>query len=293
MPILGGDPAPTRTPCKDKKNYNGTSSNWSPSLLDILFHIWPSDRGDPLSWSKKQRRAFHRIKSGIYRHQEETLRFLTLTTSKDRTTQQNLSLNDCFKILTKRMFRLTPRKLIEQNYLSQNKAQYVYGAENLDEKLNYFEYFKVETSEGNGVLHILYYGCYYPQQWLSDNWKDITKGSYIIDIRQVKEQTFNTTKLTRYCINQYVSGQDALIRFSYSKNWCLPGFASYFQRLKKEHRYLLDEPQVCKNGHIRKYGRDYKKVYETFYSWIDAMAGREDPSLWCSTHQTILRRYEK
>ena len=99
-----------------------------------------------------------------------------------------------------------------------------------------FEYFKVETSEGNGVFHILYFGDYLPQKWISDQWLDIHK-SPIVDIRATKRGVNNSRKLTRYILTQYVSDQDLLVRCSWSYGWVFKGFVHIWRHLIKALGY--------------------------------------------------------
>ena len=101
-------------------------------------------------WTFKQKRAYHRVLSG-YRFSiflSKPLRFFTLTTAIG--VKRNI--NDDFQILKKRIGR----------------------------KFGHLEYFKVKSSEGNGVLHVIYRGPYIPQKWLSRHWNDI-RGSPIVD----------------------------------------------------------------------------------------------------------------
>lgn len=93
-----------------------------------------------------------------------------------------------------------------------------------------FDYLKIETYEGaNGVFHILYFGDYIPQKWLSDNWKDITETAYIVDIRAVRKGVYNSKKLASYCVSQYCSGQSKFVRYSWSWGWCFRGFVKWFK----------------------------------------------------------------
>ena len=155
--------------------------------LDNIFHKSPS-----LSqWSVSQKRAYQRILSGLVRAQRSNrmVRFLTLTTSLNGS---YIDLVDDFEALKKRIRR-------------------EYGS---------FEYFRVRTKEGNGVLHVLATGSYIPQDWLSDAWCDIHKAK-VVDIRLLKN---SGNKLARYVISQYCTSQRLYDGYSYSHNWVFPGF---------------------------------------------------------------------
>ena len=107
-------------------------------------------------WSKKQKRCYHRIQSGLvkYNAQKLLIRFITLTSSP-ASTPHNISRD--FQILTQRIRR----------------------------KYSKFEYIKINTNEGHGVIHLLYNGSYIPQKWLSNQWSIIHK-SPIVDVRAVR-----------------------------------------------------------------------------------------------------------
>src|SRR5574340_1523249 len=105
-----------------------------------------------LSWTKKQKRAYHRAKSGIkvagLLH--APVKHLILTTSPEG---QYRNLSSDFQVLRKRVQRK-------------------FGV--------LLPYFKVETNEGYGVLHVLYRAKQYlPQQWLSIQWSDIHKAGVV------------------------------------------------------------------------------------------------------------------
>lgn len=104
------------------------------------------------------------------------LRFMTLTTS-NKGCDNNLKID--FNILVKRIRRR-------------------YGT---------FEYVRVRTDEGNGVLHIIFRGCYIPQKWLSEQWDDI-HCSWNVDIRDT--QRYHCS----YVVNQYLCGQSSFVRYS-------------------------------------------------------------------------------
>jgi hypothetical protein len=96
------------------------------------------------------------------------------------------------------------------------------------------EYFKIETTEGNGVLHMVWAirsekPVYIPQKWLSSAWESIT-GAKIVYIcklgakrRNKAGRTFQkrSTKehlkyIARYMAGQYLADQEAIARVSWS-----------------------------------------------------------------------------
>ena len=142
-------------------------------------------------WSPKQRRAYHRIMSGykLSQYLGARLRFMTLTTS-------HIMKRD-FNTLVKRIRRR-------------------YGQ---------FDYIRISTTEGNGVLHILYRGSFIPRKWLQSQWKDIHL-SWNVDIRDT--QRYHCA----YVVNQYLVGQSSFIRYSMTWAWVWKGFATSWKELK-------------------------------------------------------------
>lgn len=150
-------------------------------------------------WSNKQRRCYHRIMSGYKLSQffGGRLRFMTLTTSNEG---RNNDLKKDFNTLVKRIRRR-------------------YGR---------FEYLRVRTGEGHGVLHILYRGTFIPHSWLQSQWIDIHH-SWNVDIRDT--QRYHCS----YVVNQYLCGQSAFVRYSATASWIFRGAVAQWNILKKQY----------------------------------------------------------
>jgi hypothetical protein len=182
----------------------------------------------------KQKRSFHTVLSGLKfaRYGKKDVRFLTLTTAvicKDQQGYEDGSLNKDFRILQKRISRYSPFKLWRDGYISKSQMTRKYGHSDLGKRFN-FEYFKVETNEGNGVLHILYRGLYLPYNFLVDNWQDIHL-SWDLNIKLV--DTKDPVGSSLYIVSQYVGGQgSAYVRSSQSWKWLFRGFKSAWYDLK-------------------------------------------------------------
>jgi len=148
-------------------------------------------------WSPKQRRAYHRIMSGYKMAQfsKQRLRFMTLTTSNEG---RDNDIKRDFNVLVKRIRRH-------------------YGR---------FEYIRVRTSEGNGVLHVLYRGTFIPRSWLKKQWSDI-HASWLVDIRDT--QRYHCS----YIINQYLCSQSSFVRYSCTTQWIFRGAVKQWTALKK------------------------------------------------------------
>lgn len=138
-------------------------------------------------WLPKDRRAYHRVLSGfkIAQHFSQHLRFLTLTTSREAF---NRNLKEDTNTLIKR---------IRRRYRS-------------------FEYFRVRTNEGNGVVHLIFRGSYLPRSWVKDQWEDI-HSSWNVDIRECRRYH------QKYIINQYICEQEGYTRYSMSGIWLPKG----------------------------------------------------------------------
>jgi hypothetical protein len=156
--------------------------------------------------------------------QGKQMRFMTLTT-KRYVEQKNL--NDDFQKLRKRIKRLKPYKMVKDGYIKPTELHKYYPNTAIGEFLE-FEHLKVRTSEGGGVLHVLFKGDYIPRKWLCDNWSDIRSGSWNVDIRLCRDDH------AVYVVNQYLSDQSAFVRYSWSWGWVYRGFVKNWY-LFKEH----------------------------------------------------------
>jgi hypothetical protein len=135
-------------------------------------------------------------------------------------------INDDFQKLNKRIKRLTPLKLVRNGYIKLNEIRKYYPQKSMGEFID-FDYCKVETSEGGGVLHIIFKGDFIPQKWLSVQWNDIRNGSWNVDIRLCRDTH------ACYVVNQYLSGQNAFERYSWSWGWVYKGFIKNWYNFKK------------------------------------------------------------
>jgi hypothetical protein len=157
--------------------------------------------------TKQQRKAYHRIASGIYYRSAKgwRLRFLTLTLKEG---SQN-DIHECFRVLKERIRR----------------------------KFKDFEYFAVKILEARPHMHLIYFGSFMLQRWLRDAWQEITGDSFIVDIRSTREEAYDAQRLAGYCISQYVTCQEGTIRFSKSKNWLPKDWMQTWKGLLKYCKY--------------------------------------------------------
>lgn len=191
------------------------------------------------SFSPKARRWYQRMLSGVTHHEanRRRIRVITLTTSP-RARALGFNLNDDFQVLRKRIQRRWP------------------GAG--------FSYWKLRTSEGNGVLHILYVGPWIPQSWLSQNWDEV-HNSPIVYIQEFKRRR---KRLVSYLLSHYLPGHDhggLYTRMSWSWSWVFRGFATAWA-------------YVWKNGDT---------MYEAIYDWNKLMR-RKDPEYYYKMRRNLL-----
>jgi len=108
----------------------------------------------------------------------------------------------------------------------------------LDRRLGFggVQFFQVLTTEGNGVLHVVWAwkgqrSFYVPQDWLSREWNRI-HGAPVVWVRRVGNGQRDRDKVSRYVIQQYCGGQSGFVRFSYSWWSCDFAVAKCWETLK-------------------------------------------------------------
>jgi hypothetical protein len=185
-----------------------------------------------VDFNSKQKRSFQTVLSGLKfaRYGGKTIRFLTLTSSLLwAQSEGSAQLNSDFQVLKKRICRYSPYRLYKEGYITKSNMISKYGHRNILSKFH-FEYFKVETNEGNGVLHILYRGSYLPYNFLVDNWQDIHL-SWDVSIKHIDID--NSKSAACYVVSQYVSNQkSSYVRSSWSWNWVFRGFKFIWYRMR-------------------------------------------------------------
>lgn len=92
-------------------------------------------------------------------------------------------------------------------------------------------YFCLRTSEGNTVLHIVYWGQYIPQRWLSRTWNKI-HGAKIVDIRKCYSNRRKVNGLVGYLLSRYLQNQP-IERMSYGWRWAWLGFCKSWTKFKQ------------------------------------------------------------
>jgi hypothetical protein len=87
------------------------------------------------------------------------------------------------------------------------------------------EYWKLNTNEGHGVIHAIFKGCYVPQRWLSDAWKQI-HGARVVDVRALRN---SPRRLANYLVGNYLCKQ-SYERMSWSWGWVFRGFCEVWKK---------------------------------------------------------------
>jgi len=211
--------------------------------------------GSKQVWTGSQRKAFIRLKCGIRAHDGEVLRFLTLTSAPEMLR----SIQDVFDCMKTAVKRYTPERLVREGYVSRNKLRKFYPNKNPCSSLK-FEYIKIKTSEGNGVLHIPYYGDYLPYNFLCDLFSYYSGFAWDLDIRKVgkiRRSDRDRKKVSYYVINQYVTnqkdenGNSAYMGYSCSWNWIFRGFTAWYNEFRRTHWHLdYDERELLITNYL-------------------------------------------
>jgi hypothetical protein len=217
----------------------------SPRVFD--FELRRYVEAGKVGYTKKQRRAFQRLMSGLTvgKNRKERLRFMTLTSSLESVGR---NLNADFRALKMRIFRKYHFKM---------------------------KYWKIRTNEGNGVLHIVYRGKYIPQEWLSDQWAEIHK-SPIVDIRSLRETRKGLKGIVYYLLGSYLTKQ-SFERMSWGYSWVFPAFVSSWKRLIEKYGFkqalflwnglLRSQFVVTRQVRLTRFLPEYKHTSEKSLPW--------------------------
>jgi hypothetical protein len=171
-------------------NFQGVSVPSSPSLV----HIGRSGAFQRIfkPWSKFVKRRYGQMLSWVKEARGRGCQLLRM----DLTTASNIDKNT----LKKHFQEL--RRRIEKKYGYR------------------IEFYKIVTSEGFGVYHLILAiewarAVWIPQAWLSEQWDKI-HGSKIVYIRRMGNRKRDDTKVASYLCCQYLADQDKHVRVSWS-----------------------------------------------------------------------------
>ena len=196
----------------------------SPSLVNIGQDRTWKNRGQ---WDRQQKRVFRTLQSWIILKASSGYQlFFVHFTGGTGADQGKLAEHD--KELKKRVFRELGYKVDE---------------------------FKVQTREGNGVLHCVWavkseQAVWISQSWLSEQWQAI-HGAHRVWINRIKTSKRDLKNVANYVVNQYVAGQTSIVRCSYGWRTCKVALGvgwAQFKKLTSELRPIKYYEQF--------YGRD-------------------------------------
>ena len=105
-----------------------------------------------------------------------------------------------------------------------------------DHNLEIREYFKVTTTEGNGVIHLLYEGDWISEGTIIKEWNEL-HGSQIIYIEEQQLDTEGLLNQACYLVTQYLSNQqNCVTRYGMTKNWVYPAFLKDWKMILVNNR---------------------------------------------------------
>jgi hypothetical protein len=214
--------------------------------------------------TKKQKARFMRVRSGVdvAKAKKERLDFLTLSTQYDKKQpRQRLKrikdLNYAFTKLKQKIEYYWQKKLYcqfcQKNHLEpfeihkrKKSVKYPEYWAMLRCKLRYI---KVKTSEGGGVLHIIFRKpAHYPpipKNWLHNEWLKIW-GSWNTSIDEVPiDDAFH---ISSYVVGKYFVDQP-IIRLSYGQQWVYSGFVKGFHKVIDVYANMRQSPKKDKEKH--------------------------------------------
>lgn len=203
-----------------------------------------------MKWDKKRKKAYARCLDGLRKASilGNRVRFLTLTTPACN--GENLD-NDNKRKLIQLLWRLLYFRI---------KDSVCY---NID------AYFSVRTSEGNGVIHVVFTGDYIDFEWLQEEWVKIN-GSNFIWICDPYKYFKDDKSVARYFVSQYIGVcQPDDFVYGFSHNWIYPGFIKDFKECKKCSCDYSVEPVYIDYYGYPHFKVDYVKLYDKWFDWIE------------------------
>jgi hypothetical protein len=129
----------------------------------------------------------------------------------------------------------SPERLAKHHQELRKRVKRVYGYD--------VEHFQVQTREGNGVLHCVWAiknkgAVYIDQEWLADTWQKIHEAR-VVWIKRLSGE-LHRKRAAIYLATQYLAGQDALVRMSYSWHKCKIALAKGWRQLRRIYTNMQD-----------------------------------------------------
>lgn len=198
--------------------------------------------------SKRQRRLFQRMATGlqIAHNQDADMYFMTLTTSNNRVLNKKgeiRSLTDSFRLLKQRIKVATIKRCRFDGF-------------------RFNRYYCLKTEEGNGVLHVIFWGHYIPIEWLRCTWEQI-HGAFEVGIEQITKKRKGVNGLVGYLLDRYLLNQKRIVRMSYGWKWAWLGFCKSWKHTKQTYGQLRAGYGKFENN-IRFKGRYHFRAVEAW-----------------------------
>lgn len=153
--------------------------------------------GGPLKWSRKQKRGYNRVLSCLQYWQSRGYQMLWVMLSSSPESESG--------------------KLAENHYRLRQMVE--------SQGFPGIQHFQVRTSEGNGVLHVIWAWkaedgfreklFFVRQSWLSKAW-DKLHCARVVWISKIGKSRRDSMQVARYCIAQYLGEQSGYEYMSYS-----------------------------------------------------------------------------
>lgn len=176
---------------------------------------------------RQQYRARNRLYHGIRiaRNEKEHIRFLTLTTSKNRVLRRKKEGDKWIRV---------PRTIRESFDVLKLKIKRATQEKDGFKGFKFNRYLMVRTHEGLGVLHIIWWGGrFIPKEWIRNQWFRI-HGAFEIKIEHVPENEEDTQKVAHYVVSNYLQGQK-IARMSYGWRWAWLGVCKSWEKVKESY----------------------------------------------------------
>lgn len=131
----------------------------------------------------------------------------------------------------------TPKRSLRQSFQNlRNRIKRAKLARCGFNGFNFNRYYCLRTDEGNGVLHIVFWGKYIPIDWLRNAWYEI-HGAVQADVRMVSTKKNKVNGLVGYLLDRYLMKQKVK-RMSYGWKWAWLGFCKSWKNVKENYRLL-------------------------------------------------------
>jgi hypothetical protein len=229
--------------------------------------------------TKKQKGHFMRVRSGVDLAiaKKERLDFLTLTTQYDKERpeqrlKRSKDLNYAFTKL-KQKIEYYWQKTLYNRFCRKNllKPYEIHGRKKSIKYPEYWamyrcklRYIKVKTSEGGGVLHVIFRkpSSYppIPKSWLHSEWLKIW-GSWNTSIDEVPID--DAYRMSSYVVGKYFIDQP-VIRMSYGQQWVYSGFVKGFRKVVEIYANMRQSPKNDREKHT-----PFKRAIEVWNKNID------------------------